>query len=223
MVYRATEKVQERKDANRRHILETAARVFAANGYHGTTVKEIVDEAGMSVGSFYFYFKNKEDLFETLYDEITATILGAIDSVTGDRNLGPAEKATYAIGITLGFFQKHRELAGVMLIEAVGLNTSFEQKRAESVRRLLAPIENSLEHFDATGQISVPDVKVAAVAMEGSIYNIIVSWLHEETDSELTSYIYPLAVYNLQALKAEFNKEEVKAYVERVLAMDHGF
>jgi TetR/AcrR family transcriptional regulator, fatty acid metabolism regulator protein len=58
LVYRTSSKIQERKDAKRRYILETVAKVFAVKGYYNANVRDILDEAGISTGSFYFYFNN---------------------------------------------------------------------------------------------------------------------------------------------------------------------
>ncbi len=45
----------------RTKLLQTGLRLFAENGYNGTGIKEIVDEVGVPKGSFYNYFKSKED------------------------------------------------------------------------------------------------------------------------------------------------------------------
>ncbi|MDB5769038.1 MAG: transcriptional regulator, TetR family, partial [Collimonas fungivorans] len=42
-------------------LLETGLRLFAEQGYNGTGIKEIVDATGVPKGSFYNYFKSKED------------------------------------------------------------------------------------------------------------------------------------------------------------------
>lgn len=42
-------------------LLQTGIRLFGENGYSGTGIKEIVDEVGVPKGSFYNYFKSKED------------------------------------------------------------------------------------------------------------------------------------------------------------------
>src|SRR3954464_15918627 len=57
---------QERKD----QLLECAARLFAERGYADTRVIDIVKEAGVAKGLFYWYFENKEQLFKELADEI---------------------------------------------------------------------------------------------------------------------------------------------------------
>lgn len=51
----------------RRLILQAAEKVFDAKGYADTTVDEVAAEAGISKGSIYNYFKNKEDLFHQVF------------------------------------------------------------------------------------------------------------------------------------------------------------
>ncbi len=223
MVYRTTKQVQERKDANRKHIFETAAVVFARQGYHGTTVKNIVDEAGTSVGSFYFYFKNKEDLLEALYDEITGMILSVTEVNTRCDAVGAMKTVCRGVASTLSIFQQRRDLARIMMIEVVGLNPRFEQKRAESINKLLLRIGQNLEAFQENGLIAIPDVKTAAMAFEGTIYHTVISWLYEENPGNLQDSIHPLAIYNLQALGIAFSEAEVKDYLNEISSQYFGF
>lgn len=52
----------------RRRIIETATMEFAKKGYHEASVSVIASKAGISVGSVYKYFENKQDLFLTIVD-----------------------------------------------------------------------------------------------------------------------------------------------------------
>lgn len=63
---RLTAQGAERKQ----QLLECAARLFAERGYADTRVIDIVKEAGVAKGLFYWYFENKEQLFKELADEI---------------------------------------------------------------------------------------------------------------------------------------------------------
>ncbi|MBU0944612.1 MAG: TetR/AcrR family transcriptional regulator [Proteobacteria bacterium] len=54
-------KKSNQKTEARIKLLQTGLRLFAENGYNGTGIKEIVDEVGIPKGSFYNYFKSKED------------------------------------------------------------------------------------------------------------------------------------------------------------------
>ena len=49
--------------------MKAAFRLFARKGIHGTNSKEIVKHAGVSIGSFYSYFKNKKALLLEMLDD----------------------------------------------------------------------------------------------------------------------------------------------------------
>ena len=51
----------KQKTEVRTKLLQTGLRLFGENGFNGTGIKEIVDEVGVPKGSFYNYFKSKED------------------------------------------------------------------------------------------------------------------------------------------------------------------
>jgi AcrR family transcriptional regulator len=53
-------------EARRRQILTAASRCFSRSGFHGATMQEIADEAGLSAGALYRYFDGKERLVEAL-------------------------------------------------------------------------------------------------------------------------------------------------------------
>jgi AcrR family transcriptional regulator len=60
---------QDKRRANRARILKAARKVFAERGYHGATIGQIADQAGLSNGAVYYNFASKEDLFLALLDE----------------------------------------------------------------------------------------------------------------------------------------------------------
>lgn len=208
MVYRTPPEIQERKDVKRRHILETAARVFAVKGYYSANVRDILDEAGISTGSFYFYFNNKEELFETLYDEMINNYLNVlqdvVDTMTGNAD-NMVKGICKAIALSLRTFQKNKELARIMLIGAVGLNPQFEQKRVANHQRISRIFEEIFSELSKNGIISIPDIKIAALLFTGSIFNIITAWLQEDNQVDLIEFTFSLTIYNLQALGIKLN------------------
>jgi AcrR family transcriptional regulator len=63
-------------DLDTRHrILETAAEEFAARGFDGVSLNQLIDRLEMSKGSFYYYFDDKADLFTTVADLAWAIVL----------------------------------------------------------------------------------------------------------------------------------------------------
>ncbi|MET8077693.1 ScbR family autoregulator-binding transcription factor [Streptomyces sp. NPDC005303] len=75
---------QERAEVTRAAILDGAARAFDAEGYHGTTLGDIVKEAGVTKGALYFHFASKEDLAQALIDEQ----FSVLDPTAGDEKPG---------------------------------------------------------------------------------------------------------------------------------------
>src|SRR5579859_1050789 len=59
---------EQSKAHTRARLLDAAARVFAASGYHGAGVEEIARSAGFSTGALYSNFDGKEDLFLALME-----------------------------------------------------------------------------------------------------------------------------------------------------------
>jgi len=62
-------KREQTKIQNRQLILEAARRVFAELGYGATTVRDIIRATPLASGTFYNYFKSKEEVFQAIQDE----------------------------------------------------------------------------------------------------------------------------------------------------------
>jgi AcrR family transcriptional regulator len=62
-------KREQTKLNNREAILNAARDVFAELGYGATTVRDIIRQTGLASGTFYNYFKSKEEVFEALMDD----------------------------------------------------------------------------------------------------------------------------------------------------------
>lgn len=57
------------KQANRRAILEAARTVFARIGYDAANIRDIIRETDLASGTFYNYFKSKEEVFEAIAND----------------------------------------------------------------------------------------------------------------------------------------------------------
>jgi AcrR family transcriptional regulator len=74
-----------------RHLLKTAARLFAIKGYDGTSTREIVEEAGVTKPTLYYHFGSKEGLGKAL---VTEPLQGLIDRLRGLMEAGDDPRTT---------------------------------------------------------------------------------------------------------------------------------
>ena len=72
---RTEQQFEEIREARKKEIMDTALKLFAAEGFDKTSISKIAGEAGISKGLLYNYFKSKEDLIKTI-------IFNGLDSLT---------------------------------------------------------------------------------------------------------------------------------------------
>ncbi len=217
MPYKPTSAVKERMDAKRDHILNTSIKVFTTKGYNNTTMKDLIDAAGISVGSFYFYFKSKAQLFEILYDKMSGLLFKVLKNIFKDYDQDISKRFCMGITTTLMTFQYNHELARIMMVEAVGLNPVFEKKRTEATRMFVDFSAEEMRKLIKLGKLEDMDVEVVSMAFIGTIYNVTLEWFSQASERKLTDCAYPLIKYNLQAFKIDFNENEIKEYINEAL------
>ncbi|WP_405679055.1 TetR/AcrR family transcriptional regulator [Streptomyces sp. NBC_01511] len=70
---------QQHLDARRRQILDGATRCFARNGFHATSMQDVLREADLSAGAVYRYFSGKEELIAAIVNEVLDTVREAFE------------------------------------------------------------------------------------------------------------------------------------------------
>ncbi|MHC5904486.1 TetR/AcrR family transcriptional regulator [Streptomyces sp. S6] len=65
---------QAHLDARRRQIMEAAERRFASNGFHATSMQDVLKEADLSAGAVYRYFSGKDELIHAIVAEVIGTL-----------------------------------------------------------------------------------------------------------------------------------------------------
>jgi AcrR family transcriptional regulator len=73
-------------------ILDEAARLFAQQGYHDTSIRDIVRAIGMLPGSLYCHFASKEDLLVAVYEEGVCRMLDAVSAAIKDAGPDPWQR-----------------------------------------------------------------------------------------------------------------------------------
>jgi AcrR family transcriptional regulator len=75
--------------ARRQQILDAARVCFARNGFHTTSMQDVIREAELSVGAVYRYFDSKEAIIEGVAEQVVGLVTGELDSMIVSRPLPP--------------------------------------------------------------------------------------------------------------------------------------
>jgi AcrR family transcriptional regulator len=86
------ERKEREKERRRQQIMVAAKRVFSEKGFNRATMEDIAQEAELSPGTLYLYFKNKEELYASLSLRILQYLLIRVEHVNDDKDAGPEEK-----------------------------------------------------------------------------------------------------------------------------------
>ena len=184
---------QPSRPPTRERILDAALNIFSAKGFHDTKLDEIVAEGGISKGSIYFHFPNKEKLFIALVDQFADLIeRRAIEAI--DECPPGALRVQVALEAVLETFGKYRRPAKLLLVQAVGLGSVFERKRLEVNDRFANLIRIYLDEAVADGAIAPVDTHIVAHAWMGAIYNVVIQWVYtgEPSKADIMDALLPL-------------------------------
>ncbi|KOU14066.1 TetR family transcriptional regulator [Streptomyces sp. WM6368] len=96
----------------RRELLDTAAEVFAAQGYNATTVRKIADAAGMLAGSLYYHFDSKESMLDEILSAFLTELWDGYDSVLA-AGLGPRETIEALVTESFREIDRHRAAVAI--------------------------------------------------------------------------------------------------------------
>lgn len=102
-------------------IIEAAFAVFGQRGYEATRISHIADRAGISTGTVYTYFKDKEDLFRATVEEGWRRFLHEIEEISGLR-LSAQKRLFRAFDAGLEALKTYLPLLRGMLFESSQMN-----------------------------------------------------------------------------------------------------
>lgn len=137
-------------------IIEAGARIIHHKGYHHTGIQEVLTAAGVPKGSFYFYFKNKEDFGLHVVDFFNQMYLGMIDPILKNEALTAIKKLEGIFDLYISLFKEIDFQCGCPignLSQEMGdLSPVFSDKLTQSVEMMAAIYRDLLEKAISSGQ-----------------------------------------------------------------------
>lgn len=177
----------------RERILDAALNIFSIKGYHDTKLDEIAEESQTSKGGIYFHFPNKERLFLALVDQFADLLERRIVEAIEHEQEG-IRRVRAALEACLQTFGKYRLPAKLLLVQAVGLGATFENKRMEINDRFARLIQTYLDEAIVVGDLEPVDTEIVSYAWMGAIYGIVIRWVYtgEPTPDRILDALLPV-------------------------------
>lgn len=165
---------QESREARRAQIKEIALRVFSEQGYHATSVSELVSAAGVARGTFYQYFDSKDAIFVELLDDLIVHLRSNIVGVDMSASAPPMEAQLRATVVRiLETVVNNRPLTRILFREAIGLHEGVDARMEQFNDELHGYVARSLEIALAQAIVSQAHVEVSAACVVGSLRELV--------------------------------------------------
>jgi AcrR family transcriptional regulator len=152
----------EQAAATRRQLLAAAGAVFEDKGYQATTVGAITERANTAHGTFYLYFRNKEDAFCRVIETVIVDELAVETVVPIDP--GPREAIARGIGAFVAVYKRHHGLWRALL-EGMLASPRVQQLWLELRRDLIVRLSASFEAQQRAGNARPFDALLVAHAL----------------------------------------------------------
>jgi AcrR family transcriptional regulator len=162
---RASGKRANTKAANRRAILDAGRRVFALIGYDATTVRDIIRETELASGTFYNYFKSKEEVFQAIAEDSTHRFRAHLSDVRA-RASSLEDYMENAFRAYFSFIARENEaaiLAGAPHLALMGVRVDTPEMLAVA-QEIRADLEQAMAG-DAAAGVDLEYLTAAAIGI----------------------------------------------------------
>lgn len=166
-------------------ILRAATRVFARNGYFNSKVADIARAADVADGTVYLYFKSKEEILHSIFDQNMAEAIAAGRALI-ERLSDPREKLRQIALLHLARLGADRDLAVVFQVELRGSTKFMEEFSAAGFAEYLALLRRTFEEGQRAGVFrSELNAKVVSKILFGALDEMATNWIISKRNYKL--------------------------------------
>lgn len=209
-IYKKNAETEKRKADKKQKVYDVSMELFLEKGYYNTSVRDIVSKLDISIGTFYNYFTNKEELFIEIYENFASKIFRVNRKATETYIENPLVYVIRSISVTLLMYKKYRKEAIMLRVKEVGSNKLFEEKVAQFTEYSYSGTEKMLERFQENSNLKIEDIKKTAICYVSSINGMILYMLTNDIEHRISELAIPLISYNLNALGFDFDKKMIE-------------
>ena len=185
-----------------KQIIDAAVIAIAESGYHQAQVSKIAKQAGVADGTIYLYFKNKEDILISLFEEKMSVFVDNLKLIIKDEN-SASEKLGQMIENHFQVLASDRHLATVTQLELRQSNKEIRLKINAILKEYLKMIDQIIIEGMVSGEFKPSmDVRIARQMVFGTIDEISTTWVMNENRYNLMDQAPKVKEMLLNGVKA---------------------
>lgn len=157
-----------------------AAQRFAEQGYHPTSVSEIVSGLGVGKGVFYWYFDSKEQLFLEILRDAQQDLRRKQQQAIGDEE-DPVRRIEMGLRASMTWAEAHRDHNKLIHFAATEAAFAGALRRGQDIA--VADVVKHVKEAMAAGLVRDADPDVVAHAMVGVVSHLTRTFIYERGES----------------------------------------
>ncbi|GGA36229.1 TetR/AcrR family transcriptional regulator [Psychrobacillus lasiicapitis] len=163
-----------------KQIIDAAIIVIAENGYHQSQVSKIAKQAGVADGTIYLYFKNKEDILISVFEEKMEVFAENLKQII-EIDASASEKLFQMIENHFNVLASDHHLATVTQLELRQSNLALRLRINAILKNYLVLLDSILKEGIENGEFNEKiDIRLARQMIFGTIDETTTTWVMNE-------------------------------------------
>jgi AcrR family transcriptional regulator len=188
-----TTRAAQRRENRRGTLVDAAFEVFMAKGVAASSVDDIVEAAGVAKGTFYLYFRTKDDAINAVAERVVDAVARLVEAAAATPGLSPVERLL-TLGRSVGQVGKDQHERELIEVFHRPENRAVHDRVTERiVARLVATVGSIIADGIAEGQFAHQDPRMAAsfvLATFTSLHDLVGDKANvEQVAAELNAFI----------------------------------
>lgn len=194
---------RKKDEEKRKKILDAATKVFARVGFSNTRIQDVAQEAGIAHGTVYLYFKSKDDLFISIFQESLGELIGYISSEVQKKD-SAEDKLRRMISLQLDVIEENPDLTKLILIEFPGTGNFLNDRNIDVLSNYIDVIGDVLKNGIEEGIFSTnvkPDI--IATMIYAAMQGIATRWILDGMSYSIKTMDVEISEIFLKGLKSQ--------------------
>jgi AcrR family transcriptional regulator len=180
--------------------LDAAGEVFAAKGFAGASVEQIVERAGMSRKTFYEHFSDLRDVLLKLHDRTASLAYRFVEAAVRSEEQ-PIEQLRAGVRAFLGIISEYGELSRVVFREVRAAGPEYEVHRDVVLARYVTLIMERLTEAYARGEIARRPDELTLYALVAGLESVAMRYVARREEARAIEAVEPMVNLILRAFR----------------------